>query len=137
MVIHVEYNLLKQYYKNVKSEQEIPSIIPSEGDNMYINMIVTENSPLGPILDQEFKRLCEIGMFDIKMMEWIGRDVQKGGDSKIPKALIQGQVAMIFIILVVAALVSLLVLIVERFYFLFRRKNETIKEIKDRYGDDK
>ena len=133
MVIHVEYNLLKQYYKSLTNEQEIPSIIPSEGDNMYINMIVTENSPLGPILDQEFKRLLEIGMFDIKMIEWIGRDIEKRGDSKTAKALIQGQVAMIFIILVVAALVSIFVLLIERVYFLFRRKNQTTKEINDRY----
>ena len=125
MVIHVEYNLLKQYYKNLKSEQDVPSIIPSEGDNMNINMIVTENSPLGPILDQEFKRLCETGLFDIKMIQWIGREVQKGGDSKIPKALIQGQVAMIFIILLVASVISALVLLVERFYFLIRRNTDS------------
>ena len=125
MVIHVEYNLLKQYYKNLKNEQEIPTIIPSEGDNMNINMIVTENSPLGPILDQEFKRLCEIGIFDIKMIEWIGRDIQKGGDSKIPKALIQGQVAMIFIILLVASIIAIVVLIAERVYFLFRSNSNS------------
>ena len=128
MVIHVEYNLLKQYYKNLKSEQEVPSIIPSDGDNMGINMIVTENSPLGPILDLEFQRLCEIGIFDIKMIEWIGRDVQKGGDSKTPKALIQGQVAMIFVILVVASVVSVLVLLGERFYFLIRRNTNVVKK---------
>lgn len=125
LVIHVEYNLLKQYYKNLKNEQEIPTIIPSEGDNMNINMIVTENSPLGPILDQEFKRLCEIGIFDIKMIEWIGRDIQKGGDSKIPKALIQGQVAMIFIILLVASIIAILVLIAERVYFLLGNNSKS------------
>lgn len=116
IVMHIGYNSLKQYYKKFPNKP-VPSIIPSEGEhNTAEFMIVTDNSPLGPILDQEFKRFGEIGIFDITSIEWIGRDIPILMETANPEALGQGQVAMVFVILFGAVVGSGITLFCEHFY---------------------
>ena len=67
-------------------------------------MVVTENSPLGPIFQKEFDKLGENGIVDYIRMEWIGKDFPKDSEKTAPGALGQGQVTMIFIILCVSSL---------------------------------
>jgi hypothetical protein len=121
-VIHVDPNSLVQYYKDFP-ETKLPETLPSEYFSRY--MIVTENSPLYPILDQELKRFGETGIFDAVNMEWIGRDLPKYEGIKNPDALEPGQVSMIFIILCSAVMVSVVVLSFERIYFAFKGSRNT------------
>ena len=119
IVIHIQHNSLRKYYTQFPTTN-VPTIIDSEGEsNDAEYMIVTENSPLGPILDKELKKILEAGIFDIARMTWIGKDLPKDERIKNPDALGQGQVMMVFIVLFIAVVASIIVLAVERIYFQF------------------
>ena len=125
IAIHALDTLLKQYYKNTPNAK-IPTIIPSEGEFGWENMVVTENSPLGPILQRELSQLAENGIVDYVRMEWIGNEFPKPTGKTTPGALGQGQVTMIFIILCVAVGCSAGIMTVERIYVIFKSpKNGT------------
>ena len=119
VAIHALDTLLKQYYKN-SPNAKIPTFVPSEGEFGWENMVVTENSPLGPIFQKEFDKLGENGIVDYIRMEWIGKDFPKDSEKTAPGVLGQGQVKMIFIILCVAVGVSAVVMTIERIYVQFR-----------------
>ena len=131
VAIHALDTLLKQYYKDTE-DANIPTIIPSEGEFGWENMVVTENSPLGPIFQKEFAKLGENGIVDYVRMEWIGSDFPKASGKTLPGALGQGQVTMIFIILCLAIGVSAMIMTIERVYVEFRHTGEKINKI-DKY----
>ena len=87
VVIHIDNPALKQYYTQHPT-RDVPTMVPSEGEiNFGEYLILTENSPLGPILEKELKQISEAGMSDITRIKWIGRDLPQDIRIKVPDAL--------------------------------------------------
>ena len=77
-------------------------------------MLVTENSPLGPILNEGFRILCENGVFDLLDDKWKGQDLSDDVNNKASASpLNEGQVMVIFAVLCTAFGVSIGVLLGE------------------------
>jgi hypothetical protein len=130
VVIHVHENFLKHHFKRFPNTK-IPTTFLSEGDNFGEYMTVTENSPLAPIFDKEFKRLCENGIVHAIRMKWFGNDLPKEWKVNNPSELSQGQVSMVFIILSCAVIASILVLTAEWIYVSFERNKNNLNSVKE------
>jgi hypothetical protein len=113
VIIHISGKALRQYFKSNPSGLK-PKTFPSEGENLAENMVVTENSPLAPILSFGCISLRETGIMGTLDTQWMGKDVTDGGGGgAIAFALGPGQVMMIFAILCASIGVSFVVLIIE------------------------
>ena len=64
IVIHLSEKVLRQYFMENPSKTK-PKTILSKEERRIENMIVTENSPLGPILTFGCNKLLEKGIIDI------------------------------------------------------------------------
>ena len=71
VVIHLSDKLLRQYYMENPTITR-PKTIFSKGEKRIETMIVTDNSPLGPILTHGCNKLLERGVIDILDEKWIG-----------------------------------------------------------------
>jgi hypothetical protein len=99
VVIHTMDAMLRQYYKENPTTR-MAKTFPSEGEKVGEYMLVTENSPLGPILNQEIRKLSETGMFDVIDVKWRGKALSAYDDVQLSsKPLSEGQVMLIFAIL--------------------------------------
>ena len=113
VAIHVHDGYLKQYYNDHPTLRR-PKTFPSDGKKIGEYMALSENSPLGPILNQEFRVLFENGVMDLVDIKWKGKEVSNDVNSRTSaEALDEGQVMMIFAVLSVAISVSAAVLIGE------------------------
>ena len=117
-VIHLSDKALRQYFlQNPKSSQP-KTVYPEEQKGEMENMIVTANSPLGPMLKYGCHILREKGVFDILDEKWMGKSVQyqSNASGAAAQVLSIGEVMAAFVILGFAMVLSLLCLIVEELY---------------------
>ena len=122
VVIHVSNGLLKQYYKNNPKTVQ-PKTFSSEGEKFGENMIVTKNSPLGPILGKGFQILCENGIVDLIDIKWRGKDISSDADGyAYASPLNEGQLMMPFALLCAVICVSAAVLVSEYLFNYFDKK---------------
>ena len=132
VVIHISDGLLKQYYKNNPSMRR-PKTFSSEGEKFGENMIVTENSPLGPILTNGFQTLYENGIVDLYDKKWRGKDISSYNDGYAYAApLNEGQLMMPFAILCVVIFISTVLLVSEYSikYFYLKEGGNPVSGIK-------
>ena len=114
VIIHINEKSLRQYFKKNLSEIR-PKTFQSEGENLKIeNMLVTNNSPLGPILSHGSLILRESGIMATLQTKWMGQKITSGGGTRVEAhTLNPGQVMMTLSILCGAILLSLLALGIE------------------------
>jgi len=74
VVIHEVQSAINVYKKNGKFDIEDTLQVFQKGHNEYFGMIVTENSPLGPILQYGAKVMTERGTLDYLKTKWLGED---------------------------------------------------------------
>ena len=74
VVIHEVQSAINVYKKNGKYDTEDTLQVFQKGHNEYFGMIVTENSPLGPILQYGAKVMTERGTLDYLKTKWLGED---------------------------------------------------------------
>ena len=133
-VIHLSENLLRQYFlRNPKSSRP-KTVYPEEQKGEMENMIVTRNSPLGPMLKYGCRILREKGIFDILDEKWMGKSVQyqSNASGAAAQVLSIGEVMAAFVILGFAMVLSLLCLVMEELYQYWkdrrlRNNNDTTK----------
>ena len=132
IVIHLSEKVLRQYFMENPSKTK-PKTILSKEERRIENMIVTENSPLGPILTFGCNKLLEKGIIDILDEKWIGKKVNSvssaGGSAA--DVLSIGQVMLIFVFIGTGLVLAIVVLIVEDIYYLInrRRVSRKIKQV--------
>ena len=113
VIIHISGKALRQYFKSNPYGVR-PKTFPSEGENLAENLVITNNSPLGPILTLGCVELRETGIMGTLDTKWMGKEVSNdGGGGATAFALAPGQVMMIFSILCAAIGVVIIVLGVE------------------------
>ena len=114
VIIHINEKSLRQYFKENPSEIR-PKTFQSEGENLKIeNMLVTNNSPLGPILSHSSLILRESGIMATLEAKWMGQKITSGDGTRVEAhTLNPGQVMMTFSILCGAILLSFLILGIE------------------------
>ena len=113
VAIHIDEGSLKHYFKNNPTSPR-PKYFPSEGEKVGEYMIVSENSPLGPILNHGFRILCENGVVDMLDTKWKGKDLSDDvNDNGSASALNKGQVMVIFVVLCTTIIISICVLLGE------------------------
>ena len=103
----------------------MPRTFVSEGEKLIENMIVAENSPLGPMLTFGCTLLLERGYIDTLDEKWMGKAISsynKKGGGPAAYVLSIGQVMLGFVFMCTAMGVSLIVLIVEVLAFLWAEK---------------
>ena len=89
-----------------------------KGHVEWYNLIVTENSPLGPMLKHGAKKMHEQGVFDPIKVKWVGgghrcRPVTDVTSSNMTLGLTH--VSFVFIILIFSMILSLIVFLAELF----------------------
>ena len=132
IVIHLSEKVLRQYFMENPSKTK-PKTILSKEERRIENMIVTENSPLGPILTFGCNKLLEKGIIDILDEKWIGKKVNSvssaGGSAA--DVLSIGQVMLIFVFIGTGFVLAILVLIGEDICYLInrRRVSRKIKQV--------
>ena len=121
VVVHLADKALRQYFKANPTKTK-PKTFASKGDKQVENMIVTENSPLGPVLTFGCRVLLERGIIDILDNEWMGKVVSSESNSGGAAASILsiGQVMMGFVLMSTGMTISLILLVVE---LIIRRCN--------------
>ena len=130
IVIHIAEKALTQYFKANPTVQR-PHTFPSEGEGFIENLVVTDNSPLGPILGLGCRILFENGVMDSLETKWIGKNVPAGiGGEAIAFALSPGQVVMTFVLLCSAVVASLVILGFENLIFIAKKTSLTIYDLK-------
>ena len=114
VVVHLADKALRQYYKANPTKVK-PNAFASKDGHRIENMIVTLNSPLGPILSFGCRLLLEKGIIDILDEEWMGKVIssKSNGGGAASSALSIGQVMMGFVLMSTGLTVSLIILIVE------------------------
>ena len=114
VIIHISGKALRQYFKSNPYGVR-PKTFPSEGENLAENLVITNNSPLGPILTLGCVALRETGIMGTLDTKWMGADISNdGGGGATALQLMPGQVMMIFAVLCTAIGVVLVVLAVEK-----------------------
>jgi hypothetical protein len=121
VIIHIGSKALRQYYKK-NPAGERPKTFQSEGENFKTeNMLVTNNSPLGPILSYGCQLLRESGIMGTLDRKWMGQEISEGGGGgAVAFTLEPGQVMMIFAILCAAIGLALIILGVEHLILTFK-----------------
>ena len=114
VIIHINEKSLRQYFKKNPSEIR-PKTFQSEGENLKIeNMLVTNNSPLGPILSHSSLLLRESGIMATLQAKWMGQKITSGAGTRVEAhTLNPGQVMMTFSILCAAIFTSFLIVGIE------------------------
>ena len=113
VIIHISGKALRQYFKSNPYGVR-PKTFPSEGENLAENLVITNNSPLGPILSLGCVALRETGIMGTLDTKWMGAEISNdGGGGATAFALEVGQVMMIFAILCTFIFVSFVVLGIE------------------------
>ena len=117
VIIHINEKSLRQYFKRNPTEAR-PRTFQSEGENLKIeNMLVTNNSPLGPILSHSSLLLRESGIMATLQTKWMGQKLTSGiGTGAEAHTLNPGQVMMIFAILCASICMSFLALGMEHLF---------------------
>ena len=128
VVIHAMDSSLRQYYKqHSKTRIRVPKVFQSEGERLGSYFIVTENSPIGPLLGHELRKLWEKGIFDIIDLKWIGKPLTGYTQENLSSsALSEGQVMLIFSCLCAAIGASMATLLVEHIYCFVKTNHITI-----------
>ena len=123
VIIHINEKSLRQYFKKNPTETR-PKTFQSEGENLKIeNMIVTDNSPLGPILSHSSQLLRESGIMATLQTKWMGQKFTSGMSTGAESHTLQpGQVMMSFSILCGSICVSLLFVGIE--YLMMKSPNK-------------
>ena len=114
-VIHLSDKTLRQYYLQNPQSVRPKTVFPEEQKGEIENMIVTNNSPLGPMLKYGCRMLLEKGVFDILDEKWMGKSVQYKSNTSgaAAQVLSIGEVMAAFVILGIALILSLICLIFE------------------------
>ena len=113
VIIHISGKALRQYFKSSPKGVR-PKTFPSEGETLAENLVITNNSPLGPILTLGCVELRETGIMGTLDTKWMGKEVSNdGGGGATAFALAPGQIMLIFSILCAAIGVVIIVLGVE------------------------
>ena len=101
-----------------------PKTIFSKGEKRIETMIVTDNSPLGPILTHGCNKLLERGVIDILDEKWIGKRVnsESNAGGAAADVLSIGQVMMMFVFIGTGIILSLMVLIGEDIFFILHKR---------------
>ena len=122
VIIHISRKALRQHFKKNPTGPR-PKTFQSEGQNFKTeNLLVTDNSPLGPILSFGCQIKRESGIMSTLDKKWMGKDIASGGGSgAIAFALAPGQVMMTFAILCVVIVVAFITLGVERLLAAFKK----------------
>ena len=130
VVVHLSDKVMRQYFKANPTKNK-PNTFPSKGEKRVENMIVTENSPLGPILTFGCRLLLEKGIIDILDEEWMGKVVSSESNSggSAASVLSIGQVMMGFVLMSTGITLSLVALIVE---LISMYKKNAIASIRDK-----
>ena len=128
VVIHAMDSSLRQYYKqHSKTRITVPKVFQSEGERLGSYFIVTENSPIGPLLGHELRKMWEKGIFDIIDLKWIGKPLSRyTHESLSSTALSEGQVMLIFSCLCAAIGASMATLLVEHVNCFVKTNHITI-----------
>ena len=123
VVIHLSDKLLRQYYMENPTITR-PKTIFSKGEKRIETMIVTDNSPLGPILTHGCNKLLERGVIDILDEKWIGKRVnsESNAGGAAADVLSIGQVMMMFVFIGTGIILSLMVLIGEDIFFMLHKR---------------
>ena len=114
-VIHLSDKALRQYFLQNPKSSRPKTVFPEEQKGEMENMIVTANSPLGPMLKYGCRILREKGIFDILDEKWMGKSVQyqSNASGAAAQVLSIGEVMAAFVILGFAMVLSLLCLVME------------------------
>ena len=115
VVLHLQEGTLKGYLqKDPELSDNIKVFAGSTPE--YFNIIVNNNSPLGPPFRLAAMELVEQGILDHVMMDWLGRDIGSGSSGSLgaSMALRPSQVALVFFILLCLVVTSLIILTIEK-----------------------
>ena len=123
-VIHLSDKTLRQYFLENPQSQRPKKVFPEEQKGEIENMIVTKNSPLGPMLRYGCRVLLEKGVFDILDETWMGKSVQyqSNAGGAAAQVLSIGEVMAAFVIMGFSMVLSLICLIVEAVYHILKAK---------------
>ena len=126
IVIHTMDTALRQFYKE-NPTTKIAKTFPSDEGSVGEYMMVTDNSPLGPILSQGLRKLSESGIFDVVDMKWRGKSFSDYNDNdKATSSLSEGQVMLIYAFLSSAIGMAFAVLIGENVCNYMKKNQITI-----------
>ena len=124
IMAHLNERDLRYYMKNNPTKPK-PKTIPVVPKSFIENMIVTENSPLGPMLRFGCESLIERGVIDILQRKWTGESTSslRQRENASSKILSIGQLLMVFVLLIVGITISFIIFIAELKLFAKRIQN--------------
>ena len=126
VVIHTMDTALRQFY-NENPNMKIAKTFPSDEGSVGEYLIITDNSPLGPIWSQGLRKLSESGIFDVVDMKWRGKSLSDYNDSnKSTASLSEGQVMLIYAFLSTAIGIAFAVLVGENIFQYMKNNQVTI-----------
>ena len=126
VVIHTMDTALRQFYKE-NPTMKIAKTFPSDDGSLGEYLLITDNSPLGPIWSQGLRKLSESGIFDIVDMKWRGKSLSDySNNDKSTASLSEGQVMLIYAFLSSAIGVAFAVLVGENVYSYMKTNQITI-----------
>ena len=118
VVLHLQEGTLKGYLKeNPELSDNIKVFAPSSPE--YFNIIVNNNSPLGPVFQQASLLLVEQGVRDHIAATWLGRDIGSSSTTNLDNTLMvlgPAQIVLVFFVLLFAVIISLVVFICEKLF---------------------
>lgn len=121
VVLHLQEGTLKGYLlENPELADNIKVFAPSRPE--YFNIIVNNNSPLGPVFQQASLLLVEQGVLDHVGAKWLGRDLGSSTTSNLDNTLMvlgPAQIVLVFFILLCFIFLSFVTFVVE---ILFKPK---------------
>ena len=121
VVLHLQEGTLKGYLKeNPDLADNIKVFAPSSPE--YFNIIVNNNSPLGPVFQQASLLLVEQGVRDHIASTWLGRDIGSSSTTNLDNTLMvlgPAQIVLVFFVLLLFIIISLVVFVGE---LLFKPK---------------
>ena len=106
---------IRKYFKDNPFDLR-PQILISDGNHASENFILTENSPLQPILTAELLKLRETGIMTILEKKWIGEKLESKVSVPLHNVVLSfGQTILIFVIIGGAIATSVCILGLEIF----------------------
>ena len=121
VVLHLQEGTLKGYLKeHPELSDNVKVFAPSSPE--YFNIIVNNNSPLGPVFQQASLLLVEQGVRDHIASTWLGRDIGSSSTTNLDNTLMvlgPAQIVLVFFVLLCFIIISMVVFVGEK---LFRPK---------------
>ena len=116
VVIHDLQGAIDTYLKYGKGDTTDDLEIFYKGRTEWYGLIVTENSPLGPMLEYGAKKMHERGVFHYLKAEWLGgqkicRPVSDMSSSSLVLSL--GHVSLVFVVLGFSIILSFVMFLAE------------------------